>query len=192
MIEPTVFVHPEANVSADASIGEGTRIWNLTQVREGVRIGKHCSIGRDVYIDKEVVIGDRVKIQNGVSIYRGVTLEDDVFVGPYASFTNDLRPRSYSTDWKVIPTLLRKGCSVGSNATILCGVTLGRYSMMSAGAVVTDDTLPFGLYCGNPARLKGFVGMNGYDLENIQSDPYEMVYLCTSTGKKLTVRFCYE
>jgi carbonic anhydrase/acetyltransferase-like protein (isoleucine patch superfamily) len=125
MAHKDVYVHPTAEVSPKATIGEGTKIWNNVQVREGAVIGKNCVISKGVYIDVGVNIGDRVKIQNGVSIYKGVTLEDEVFVGPHSTFTNDIRPRAFSQNWDVIPTRLRRGSSVGANATIVCGITLG-------------------------------------------------------------------
>lgn len=184
-----VFIHPTAEVSPKASIGEGTKIWNLVQVREGARIGKNCVISKDVYIDQGVVIGDGVKIQNGVSIYKGVTLEDEVFVGPHSTFTNDFRPRAFTKDWTVIPTLLRRGCSVGANATVMCGITLGEYCMISAGAVITVDTLPYGLYIGNPARLKGFVSKSGFEMESVEADADCLVFKCTKTREHLRVRF---
>jgi UDP-2-acetamido-3-amino-2,3-dideoxy-glucuronate N-acetyltransferase len=182
-------IHPSAEVSPDAVIGEGTRIWHQSHIREGVRIGRNCVISKDVYIDKGVVIGDGVKIQNGVSIYQGVTIESDVFVGPHAAFTNDLRPRSFNKDWAVVPTLLRRGCSVGANATVMCGVTLGGYSMLAAGAVLTVDSLPYGLYLGNPARLKGFVSRSGYEMEVVEAEADALVFRCLKTQERLRLRF---
>jgi acetyltransferase-like isoleucine patch superfamily enzyme len=187
-----VFIHPTAEVHASAEIGEGTKIWHLAQVRERVRIGHHCVVSKDVYIDCDVTIGNSVKIQNGVSVYKGVTLEDDVFVGPYSSFTNDIRPRAFSKDWEVIPTLLRRGCSIGANATILCGVTLGEYSMVAAGSVITEDTLPFGLYIGSPGRLKGFVSRGGFEMGIVVREPDRLVYACRETKERLTIRFEVE
>jgi acetyltransferase-like isoleucine patch superfamily enzyme len=130
-------------------------------VRTGAQLGSGCSIGRNVYVDAGVVVGDGVKIQNNVSVYRGVTIEDDVFVGPSAVFTNDLRPRSFNADWTVTPTLVRRGASIGANATIVCGVTLGEYAMVAAGSVVTRDVLPYQLVAGNPARHRGWVNRSG-------------------------------
>jgi len=184
-----VFIHPTAEVSSDAVIGEGTKIWNLAQIREGARIGRNCVISKDVYIDKGVVVGDGVKIQNGVSIYQGVTLENGVFVGPHSTFTNDFRPRAFTTNWTVIPTLLRHGCSVGANATVMCGITLGEYSMISAGAVITVDTLPYGLYIGNPARLKGFVSKNGFEMESVEAEANYLIFKCSKTRERLRVTF---
>lgn len=158
-------IHPTAEVAAGARVGEGTKLWNGVQVREGATIGRECTLGKDVYVDTGVVIGDRVKLQNGVSLFRGVTLEDGVFVGPYATFTNDLWPRSIrpdgalrtDADWAVIRTLVRYGASIGANATIICGVTIGRWAMVAAGALVTHDVPDQGLVVGAPARLVGYV-----------------------------------
>ena len=185
----SVFIHPTAEVSPKAVIGAGTKIWNLAQIREGARIGKNCIISKDVYIDKGVVIGNGVKIQNGVSIYKGVVLEDEVFVGPHSTFTNDFRPRAFTRDWDVIPTRLRRGCSVGANATVMCGITLGEYCMISAGAVITVDTLPHGLYIGNPARLKGFVSRSGFEMESIKAESTHIVFKCRRTSERLRINF---
>jgi len=184
-----IFIHPTAEVSPQAKIGEGTKIWNLVQIREGATIGKNCVISKDVYIDQGVTIGDGVKIQNGVSIYKGVTLEDEVFVGPHSTFTNDFRPRAFTKDWSIIPTLLRRGSSVGANATVMCGVTLGEYCMISAGAVITVDTLPFGLYIGNPARLKGFVSRSGFEMESVEAEADHLIFKCSKTHERLRVKF---
>lgn len=153
--------HSSAEIAPGAKIGAGTRVWRQAQVREGAVIGRDCVIGKDVYIDRDVVIGDRVKIQNGVSVYRGVTLEDDVFVGPGAVFTNDLYPRAFSSDWQVVPTRVKKGASIGANATVICGVTIGEYALIGAGAVVTRDVPPYSLMLGNPARAAGRVDEAG-------------------------------
>lgn len=183
------YIHPTAEVSPKATIGEGTKIWNQAQVREGAVIGRDCVISKDVYIDQGVIIGNGVKIQNGVSIYKGVTLEDRVFVGPHSTFTNDIRPRAFTSDWAVIPTRLRTGCSVGANATVMCGVTLGEYCMISAGAVITVDTLPYGLYIGNPARLKGFVSKSGFEMESVETEADYLVFKCSKTHERVRVKF---
>ncbi len=159
------FVHPSAQVSAEASIGAGTNIWDWSKVREGARIGAGCQIGQAVYIDHDVVVGDGCKIQNGVSVYFGVTLGDHVFVGPNASFTNDLAPRAASgTDWQVVPTVVEDHASVGANATIVCGVRLGAACMVGAGAVVVRDVPPHALVVGNPARIIDYVALDGHRL----------------------------
>jgi acetyltransferase-like isoleucine patch superfamily enzyme len=156
-----VFVHPTADVELGATIGRGTKVWHLAHVRSSATIGTDCVIGRNVYVDAEAVVGSRVKIQNNVSVYRGVTLEDEVFVGPCAVFTNDLRPRAQNPDWQVTPTLVRRGASIGANATIVCGVEIGEYAMVAAGAVVTRDVAPYQLVAGNPARPLGWVDEAG-------------------------------
>ena len=152
-----VFIHPSANVSEKADIGAGTKIWINSQIRENTKIGKGCIISKDTYIDADVAIGDRCKIQNGVSVYHGVTIEDDVFVGPNAAFTNDFYPRAFSQDWEVSHTLVKKGASIGANATIVCRHTLGEYCMVGSGSVVTRDVAPYTLVVGNPARPIGLV-----------------------------------
>lgn len=152
-----ISIHPTAVISPKAEVGVGTRIWCFAQVREGARIGVGCSVGKDVYIDRDVLIGDRVKIQNGVSVYRGVTVEDEVFIGPGATFTNDLFPRALNESWSLTPTIVKRGASIGANATILCGLTVGEGAMVGAGAVVTRDVPPYAVVAGNPARVIGTV-----------------------------------
>ena len=151
------YAHPSAEISYGAKIGDGTKIWNDSQVRENAVIGKNCNIGKGVYIDDSVRIGSGVKIQNGANIYKGVTIEDDVFVGPAATFTNDMYPRAFSKDWKVTETTVKKGASIGANATIRCGVVIGEYAMVGAGSVVTKNVGDHELVVGNPARVVGKV-----------------------------------
>ena len=146
------YLHPTANVSPDAIIGEGSKIWINVQVREQAKIGKNCILSKDVYIDETVCVGDNCKIQNSVSVYKGVTIGKDVFIGPNASFTNDKVPRAFNANWKVTPTMIKKGASIGANATIVCGVVIGEYAMVAAGSVVTKDVQPYALVVGNPAR----------------------------------------
>ncbi len=150
-------IHPSAIVDEGAKIGEGTRIWHFAHIRGSAKVGAGCNIGKDVYIDADVTIGNNVKIQNGVSVYHGVTIEDDVFCGPHMTFTNDMHPRAFSDSWETVDTLVKKGASIGANATILCGIVLGEYCMVGSGAVVTKDVPAYGLMVGNPARLVGFV-----------------------------------
>lgn len=156
-----MFIHPTAEVSKDAVIGDGTKIWHFAQVREGARIGADCVLSKDVYIDINVKIGNGVKVQNGVSVYQGVTIEDDVLIAANVAFTNDKYPRAFSGEWTVTPTSVKKGASIGANATIVCGVTIGEYAMIGAGSVVTKDVPPYGLVVGNPAGLKGYVDEGG-------------------------------
>lgn len=158
-------MHPTAEVSPDAEIGPGCRIWHQAQIREGARLGTGCIVGKGAYVDFGVQIGSNVKIQNRASVYHGVTLEDGVFVGPHAVFTNDRLPRAINpdgslksdADWVVGETLVRKGASIGAAAVILPGVTIGRWAMVAAGAVVTRDVPDYGLVVGHPARLVGYV-----------------------------------
>lgn len=160
-----VFIHPSATVDERAAIGQGTKIWINVQVREGARIGRNCNISKDVYIDHAVTIGDGCKIQNSVSVYNGVTIGDDVFVGPNACFTNDKVPRAFNADWKITPTLVGRGASIGANATIVCGIEIGQFAMIAAGSVVTRDVPPFTLVMGNPARPVGKVDEAGNRVE---------------------------
>lgn len=155
------YIHPTASVSSDAQIGMDTKVWINVQIREHAKIGEACIISKDVYIDHAVKIGDRCKIQNSVSVYNGVEIQDDVFVGPNVSFTNDRVPRAFTTDWKVTPTLVSTGASIGANATIVCGVTIGEYAMVAAGSVVTKDVPPYTLVMGNPARVAGQIDRDG-------------------------------
>ena len=165
-------IHPTADVSPQASIGEGTSIWHYCQVREGAKIGAQCILGKNVYVDLNAQIGDRVKIQNNCSVYHGATIEDGVFLGPHVVLTNDLYPRAINpdgslkgdADWEVGPILIRYGASVGARSVILPGVTVGRFAMIGAGAVVTRDVPDHGLVVGAPARLIGHVCACGHRL----------------------------
>ena len=147
-----IYIHPSAVVHNRAKIGKNSYIWVNAQIREDAEIGENCIISKDTYIDHKVKIGSNVKIQNGVSVYNGVTLEDDVFVGPNATFTNDKVPRTFITDWKIVPTFVKRGASIGANATVLCGIEIGEYAMVAAGSVVTKDVESYTLVAGNPAK----------------------------------------
>ena len=148
------FIHPTATVDSRAYIGDDTKVWINAQIREGAFIGNNCVISKDVYVDKNVKIGNGCKIQNGVYVYDGVTLEDEVFVGPNVTFTNDMFPRANSKDWKIVPTLIKQGASIGAGAVVICGVTIGEGAMVGAGSVVTHDVEPNTLVMGNPAKRK--------------------------------------
>jgi acetyltransferase-like isoleucine patch superfamily enzyme len=152
-------------VDPDALIGEDCKVWMYAQIREGVTVGANCIISKDTYLDAGVSIGGGCKIQNSVSVFHGVTLEDEVFVGPNVCFTNDKVPRAFNADWNVTPTLVRRGASIGANATIVCGVTIGEYAMVAAGSVVTRDVAPYTLVMGNPAREAGMVDRDGNRVE---------------------------
>ncbi|MDI9616647.1 MAG: acyltransferase [Methanothrix sp.] len=170
--------HPTAVVES-ADIGDGTSIWHFAHIREGARIGRNCNIGKSVYIDRDVRIGDNVKIQNFVSVYHGVDIGDDVFIGPSAVFTNDLYPRAFIwSEDRVVPTKVCRGASIGANATIVCGITIGEYAMVGAGSVVTDDVPPHGLVYGNPAVLRGYVCRCGRPLKRLLRDDGVKEYLC--------------
>lgn len=148
------FVHESSYIDEGAEIGKGTKIWHFCHVQSGAKIGDNCSLGQNVNVSKNVIVGNNVKIQNNVSVYEGVELEDGVFCGPSCVFTNDLTPRAEypkgSDNYK--KTLIKKGASIGANATIVCGHTIGEYAMIAAGAVVTKDVEPFTLVAGVPAK----------------------------------------
>ncbi|MCQ2336059.1 MAG: N-acetyltransferase [Paludibacteraceae bacterium] len=159
------FKHESSYVDENCVIGEGTKIWHFSHVMSGCKIGENCNIGQNVVISPDVVLGNNVKIQNNVSVYTGVIAEDDVFMGPSMVFTNVINPRSHvSRKDEYKQTILKKGCSVGANATVVCGHTIGEYALIGAGTVVTKDVKPFALMVGNPARQLGWVSENGQKL----------------------------
>ena len=159
-----VRIHPTAEVSDKANIGEGTSIWHQCQIREDAQIGSRCIFGKGVYVDFGVHIGDNVKVQNYVSIYHGVEIEDGVFIGPHVCFTNDNLPRAINPDgslkaaddWELGRTLIKRGAALGANSTILPKVVVGEWALVGGGAVVTKDVPAHGIVAGNPARLMGF------------------------------------
>lgn len=152
------WAHETACVDDPGSVGAGTRVWHFSHVSKGARVGPNCSIGQNVYVAPGAVVGAGVKIQNNVSLYDGVTLEDGVFCGPSVVFTNVINPRSHiPRKHEYRPTLVRQGATLGANATILCGLTIGRYGFVGAGAVVTKDVPDFALMHGNPARRHGWM-----------------------------------
>ena len=159
------FAHPTAVIERPCSIGTGTRIWHFCHIMRGARIGKDCVLGQNVFVANDVVIGNGVKVQNNVSLYAGVELEDNVFCGPSCVFTNISRPRSeISRHHQYERTLVRHGATLGANATVVCGVTLGRYSFVGAGAVVCADVPDYALILGVPGRLAGWVSRHGVRL----------------------------
>lgn len=158
-------IHPSAVVDDRCEIGPGTRIWHFCHIMSGCRIGANCNLGQNVVVSPGVVLGNNVKVQNNVSIYTGVVCEDDVFLGPSCVFTNVSNPRSaVSRRDQYEPTLVKKGATIGANATIVCGHTIGSYAFVGAGAVVTRDVPDYALMVGNPARHTGWMSENGFPL----------------------------
>lgn len=162
------FVHPTANIDERADVGSDTKIWINVQIREGAQIGDACTLSKDVYIDSGVKVGNRCKIQNGVSVYQGVEIGNDVFVGPNATFTNDLVPRAFNSEWVITSTIVEDGASIGANSTIICGVKVGEYAMVAAGSVVTKDVEPYTLVMGNPAKPYSKIDKNGNKLGTLE------------------------
>ena len=157
--------HPTAIIDENCEIGEGTKIWHFCHIMSGCKIGKRCNIGQNVVVSASVILGDNVKVQNNVSIYAGVICEDDVFLGPSMVFTNVINPRSaILRKDQYRETIVRKGASIGANATIICGNEIGQYAMIGAGAVITKPVAAYALVYGNPARQMGWVSQYGHNL----------------------------
>lgn len=174
------FAHETAVIDRDVSIGRGTRIWHFSHILRGSVVGENCVLGQNVMIGPNVRIGNGCKIQNNVSIYEGITLEDDVFCGPSCVFTNVSNPRAFiDRKSEFRPTHVGRGATLGANATIICGKTIGRYAFVAAGAVVTRDVRPFALVMGAPARFCGWVGRSGERLD--------AGLVCPRTGERYTL-----
>ena len=175
------FAHPSAIIDENSKIGEGTKIWHFSHIMSECIIGKRCNIGQNVVVSPGVVLGDNVKVQNNVSIYTGVICEDDVFLGPSMVFTNVINPRSAiirKDEYK--KTIVRKGASIGANATVVCGNEIGQYAMIGAGAVITKEVPAYALVYGNPARQNGWVSEYGHKL-NFDSEGFA---ICPESGEK--------
>jgi|TARA_B100001059_G_C17801195_1_gene566297 UDP-2-acetamido-3-amino-2,3-dideoxy-glucuronate N-acetyltransferase len=160
------FIHKSSFIDANVTIGDQTKVWHFCNILNNSKIGQNCSFGQNCVIGPNVLIGNNVKVQNNVSIFEGVECEDDVFLGPSMVFTNVVNPRATinrRNDFK--KTFVKKGSTIGANATILCGITIGEYSMIGSGAVVTKDTKPYGLYYGVPAKHMGWISKSGNNLE---------------------------
>ncbi len=171
-------LHESSFVDDNVTIGSGTKIWHFSHILSGSTIGTNCSLGQNCVVGPNVHIGNGVKVQNNVSVYEGVTVEDDVFLGPSVVFTNVINPRSFIVRNKEFrPTLLKRGCSVGANATIVCGVTVGEYALIGSGAVVNRDVKPYALVVGVPAKQIGWVSYAGntlvFNREGIATDPFD-------------------
>lgn len=179
----TVSIHFTAIVDEGAQIGDGSRVWHWTHICSGARIGKGSSFGQNVFVGNDVAIGDNVKVQNNVSIYDAVTLEDDVFCGPSMVFTNVYNPRAAVTRKNEYRrTLVRKGATLGANCTIVCGVTIGEYAFVAAGAVVNRDVKPYALVTGVPARQSGWISRHGERLDLPPEGSGEV--RCPATGER--------
>ena len=179
------FAHETACIDDGAEIGAGTKIWHFCHVMPTARVGANCNIGQNVVISPDCVIGNNVKIQNNVSVYTGVVIEDDVFCGPSMVFTNVINPRSQierKDEYKT--TLVRRGATIGANATVICGNTLGRYCFVGAGTVVTRDVPDFGLLVGNPGRLRGYVCLCGDKLDIMPDDQTVERTICSSCERQ--------
>ena len=177
---PGVLIHESAYVDAPCRIGPGTKIWHFSHVQSGASIGSYCILGQNVNVGSDVVIGDNVKVQNNVSIYTGCVLEDDVFLGPSCVLTNVTNPRAQVVRRGLYErTLFRRGATVGANATIVCGITLGRYCFVAAGSVVTKDVPDYALMVGNPARQHGWMSRHAHRLGNPDSDG---IMVCRESG----------
>lgn len=180
MTEKKYFVHESSYVDEPCEIGEGTKIWHFSHIMSNSKIGENCNIGQNVVISPNVEIGNNVKIQNNVSVYTGVICEDDVFLGPSCVFTNVINPRSFverKDEYK--ETIVKKGASIGANATIVCGYDIGRYAFIGAGAVVTKNVPDYALVVGNPARILGYVCKCGNRLEKTEDK-----YVCEVCNKE--------
>lgn len=179
------FKHESAYIDEGCCIGKGTKIWHFSHIMSGCTIGENCNIGQNVVVSPDVRLGRNVKIQNNVSVYTGVVCEDDVFLGPSMVFTNVLNPRSHvSRKNEYNPTVIRRGASIGANATVVCGHEIGEYALVGAGAVVTKDVKPYALVVGNPARQAGWVSAYG---EKLHFDA-QGVAVCPSTGERYRLK----
>lgn len=175
------FIHNTAIVDPGCDIGNGTKVWHFSHLMTGCKIGESCNIGQNVVISPGVVLGRNVKVQNNVSVYTGVICEDDVFLGPSAVFTNVINPRSHVIRRdQYSPTLIRKGASIGANATVICGNEIGAYALVGAGSVVTKPVKPYALVVGNPARQMGWVSEYGHSLDF----DFEGIAVCPETGQR--------
>lgn len=186
--EKDFFVHESSYIDDGAKIGKGTKIWHFSHIMSGAVIGMNCSIGQSCTVENKAKIGDRVKLQNNISVYGLVEIEDDVFLGPSMVFTNDINPRSlFPKKGDFIPTKVKKGASIGANATIVCGITIGKWAFIGAGAVVTKNIPDYALVMGNPAKLKGFMCKCGEKMKGILPGTEKTEYKC-KCGRHYTIK----
>jgi len=179
------FAHETAVVDDGCEIGKGTRIWHFSHIMAGARLGKNCNLGQNVLVSDDVILGNNVKVQNNVSIYTGVICEDDVFLGPSMVFTNIVNPRSAVVrKGEYVKTLVGKGASIGANATIICGNTLGEFCLIGAGAVVTKDVPPYALVLGNPGKQVGWMSEYGHRLHFDEQN----LAVCPESGEKYELK----
>lgn len=179
------YVHPSSVIDDNCTIGDGTKIWHFSHVMSGAVIGNNCNLGQNVVVSPKVTLGNNVRVQNNVSIYEGVICEDDVFLGPSAVLTNVINPRSAvsrKTEYKT--TLIKKGASIGANATIVCGHTIGEYAFIGAGAVVTKDVPAYALIVGNPGRQTGWMSEYGQKLKFNEAG----VAVCSESGEQYLLK----
>jgi UDP-2-acetamido-3-amino-2,3-dideoxy-glucuronate N-acetyltransferase len=179
------FAHESAFIDENCEIGTGTKIWHFSHIMSNCKIGEKCNIGQNVVISPDVILGKNVKVQNNVSIYTGVNCEDDVFLGPSMVFTNVINPRSaVNRKNEYMKTTVRKGASIGANATIVCGNDIGAYSFIGAGAVVVKEVLPYALVVGNPSRQLGWISEYGHRLEFDESG----IGICPESNEKYELK----
>jgi len=189
-VKTSFFVHESSFVDEGVTIGENTKIWHFSHILSGSKIGENCSFGQNCVVGPKVKIGSGVKVQNNISIYEGVEVEDDVFLGPSMVFTNVINPRAFIVRKEEFKkTLLKQGCSIGANATIVCGIEIGEYALIGSGAVINKDVKPYALMVGVPAKQIGWVGKSGNTLEFVDGmavDDYDgQKYLLTSDNLEL-------
>ena len=182
-----VYVDPTAIIDKPVNIGSGTKIWHFVHIMKDAQIGKECIIADYVYIGRGVKIGNKVKLENRVTVYEGVTIHDNVFIGPHVAFTNDLYPRSLNPDWKILPTLVKQGSSIGAGSVIVCGVTIGENALIGAGSVVTNDIPNLALAYGNPARVRGFICKCGTKLETEEENGKIVLMVCSCCKERYTI-----
>ena len=182
-----VYVDATAIVDSRVSLGKGTKVWHFVHIMEDTQIGKECVIADYVYVGKGVKIGNKVKLENRATVYGGVIIEDSVFVGPHVTFTNDPYPRSSNKDWKIHSTQVKKGSSIGARTVIVCGVTIGKYALVGAGSVVTENIPAHALVYGNPARIKGFVCRCGKKLETKKRKDNCVLMNCSACEEKYEI-----